>query len=94
MVNHQASTMDDLGKSVRLQGCSWNRDELEQVVRLVPECARIEVQECQLCWIHEERMTLLLLLLQNVGLDALLEMLDPGLIGEALHSRCKEHRDG
>ena len=52
---------------IRREGRAWSGAELSERRELMPE--KLEVIEGRLLWDDEERLALLALLLENVGLD-------------------------
>ena len=70
-------------------GRKWNRPEIEQKYRkLCPE--KIELIEARMFWTDEQRLTMLALLLENVGMDAAVSLGDPALWKQAIDERLKE----
>lgn len=69
-------------------GRKWNRTEVEQKYRnLCPE--KIELIEGRMFWTDEQRLNMLALLLENVGLDAAVRLGDPALWKQAIDERLK-----
>jgi hypothetical protein len=67
----------DIRWDIRREGRSWTADEFRSRVDLRPE--KLEVFEGKLLWSHEERLALLGLLLENVGVDEAVKLGDPGV---------------
>jgi hypothetical protein len=71
---------------IRRQGRPWTRTEIEQKYRkLCPE--KIELIEGRMFWTDEERLKMLALLLENVGMDAAVRLGDPALWKQAIDER-------
>jgi hypothetical protein len=60
---------------IRREGRAWEGDEAYQRIELTPE--KFEMYEGRLFWEDEERLLLLGLLLENVGVDAAIRLGDP-----------------
>jgi hypothetical protein len=60
---------------IRREGRAWEGDEAMQRIELTPE--KFEMYEGRLFWEDEERLLLLGLLLENVGVDAAIRLGDP-----------------
>ena len=74
--------------NIQRQGRKWNRTEVEQKYRnLCPE--KIELIEGRMFWTDEERLNMLALLLENVGMDAAVRLGDPVLWKQAIDERLK-----
>ena len=73
---------------IQCQGRKWNRTEVEQKYRnLCPE--KIELIEGRMFWTDEQRLNMLSLLLENVGMDAAVRLGDPALWKQAIDERLK-----
>lgn len=73
---------------IRRQGRKWTRDEVEQkYFKLCPE--KIELIEGKMFWSDEERLAMLALLLENVGIDAAVALGDAELWRQAAEDRLK-----
>jgi hypothetical protein len=71
---------------IRRQGRKWDRTEIEQKYRqLCPE--KIELIEGKMFWSEEQRLNMLALLLENVGIDAAVRLGDPSLWKQAVQER-------
>lgn len=78
---------------IRRQGRKWGRAEIEQKYRqLCPE--KIELIEGRMFWTDEERLSMLALLLENVGMDAAVSLGDPALWKQAIDERLKAQDGG
>ena len=74
--------------NIQRQGRKWNRTEVEQKYRnLCPE--KIELIEGRMFWTDEQRLNMLALLLENVGMDAAVSLGDPALWKQAIDERLK-----
>ena len=62
---------------IRRNGRAWTGDEALQRLELTPE--KFEMTRGRLFWSHEERLLLLGLLLENVGVDAAIRLGDPAV---------------
>jgi len=77
---------------IQRQGRKWSRAEIEQKYRkLCPD--KIELIEGKMFWTDEQRLDMLALLLENVGMDAAVRLGDPVLWKQAIDERLKS-RDG
>ncbi len=76
---------------IQRQGRKWSRTEVEQKYhKLCPE--EIELVEGKMFWTEEERLNMLALLLENVGIDAAVGLGDPGLWKQAIDERLKAQK--
>jgi hypothetical protein len=72
--------------NIRREGRKWTRDEVERKYhQLCPE--KIELIEGKMFWTDEERLNMLALLLENVGMDAAVRLGDPALWKQAIDER-------
>ena len=79
--------------NIQRQGRKWDRAEVEQKYRkLCPE--KIELIEGKMFWTDEERLNMLALLLENVGIDAAVSLGDPALWKQAIDERLKARQAG
>ena len=62
---------------IRRKGRRWNAQEAAQRYALAPE--KLEMIDGKLLWSDHERLTLLGLLLENLGVDAAVGLGDPSL---------------
>jgi hypothetical protein len=67
---------------IRREGRAWRAGEAHARYELTPE--KIEMIGGKLFWSEEERLTMLALLLENVGMDAAVRLGDPRLWREAV----------
>ena len=77
--------------NIQRQGRKWSRTEIEQKYRnLCPE--KIELIEGKMFWTDEQRLNMLALLLENVGMDAAVRLGDPALWQQGIdeHLKAKE----
>ena len=73
---------------IQRQGRKWSRIEVEEKYRnLCPE--KIELIEGRMFWTDEQRLNMLALLLENVGMDAAVRLGDPALWKQAIDERLK-----
>ena len=69
-------------------GRKWSRTEIKQKYHeLCPE--KIELIEGKMFWTDEQRLNMLGLLLENVGMDAAVSLGDPALWKQAIDERLK-----
>jgi len=74
--------------NIQRQGRKWSRTEVEQKYhKLCPE--KIELIEGKMFWTDEQRLNMLALLLENVGIDAAVRLGDPTLWQQAIEERLK-----
>ena len=74
--------------NIQRQGRKWTREEVEQKYhKLCPE--KIELIEGKMFWSDEQRLNMLALLLENVGMDAAVSLGDPKLWKQAIDERLK-----
>jgi hypothetical protein len=67
--------MSKIEWNIHREGRAWEGEEAEQRFNLVPE--KIEMCDGKLFWDDEERLTMLGLLLENVGVDRAIRLGDP-----------------
>lgn len=73
---------------IQRQGRKWTRSEIKQKYHeLCPE--KIELIEGKMFWTDEQRLNMLGLLLENVGMDAAVSLGDPALWKQAIDERLK-----
>jgi hypothetical protein len=71
---------------IQRQGRKWTRAEIKQKYHeLCPE--KIELIEGKMFWTDEQRLNMLGLLLENVGMDAAVSLGDPTLWKQAIDDR-------
>ncbi|MGH7620441.1 MAG: hypothetical protein ACREPM_24755 [Gemmatimonadaceae bacterium] len=73
--------MRQIDWDIRRQGRAWDEEAYERF-QLTPE--KFEMHEGRLFWDDEERLLLLGLLLENVGVDAAVRLGDPNVWREAI----------
>jgi hypothetical protein len=74
--------------SIQRQGRKWSRAEIEEKYhKLCPE--KIELIEGKMFWTHEQRLNMLAVLLENVGMDVAVTLGDPTLWKQAVDERLK-----
>jgi hypothetical protein len=74
--------MSGIRWDIRREGRSWEGDEAWERYQLTPE--KTEMTDGKLYWDDEERLTMLGLLLENVGIDRAIRLGDPRLWREAI----------
>ena len=67
---------------VRREGRAWRGDEVRERYYMSP--AKIELIDGKLFWSERDRLTMLALLLENVGADAAVRIGDPNVWREAI----------
>jgi hypothetical protein len=67
---------------IRRTGRAWSGDEARSRWNLTPE--KIEMIRGKLFWEEKDRLTMLALLLENVGVDAAVRLGDPAVWREAI----------
>ena len=71
---------------IRREGRKWTREEIkEKYHKLCPE--KIEMIEGKMFWNEEQRLAMLALLLENVGIDAAVALGDAELWRQAINAR-------
>jgi hypothetical protein len=68
--------------NIRRQGRAWSREEVRQRYDSTPE--KFELIDGKLFWSEEDRINLLGLLLENVGIDKAIRLGDPAIWREAI----------
>ena len=74
--------MSKVDWDIRREGRSWSREEVRHRYDLSPE--KIELIEGKLFWTEDERLIMLGLLLENVGVDKAIRLGDRRVWHEAL----------
>ena len=74
--------MSEIEWNIRREGRAWRGDEVRARYNLAP--AKIELIEGKLFWSEDERVTLLALLLENVGVDKAVRLGNPEVWREAI----------
>lgn len=72
----------DVNWDIRREGRSWSKDEFLPRIDLAPE--KVEASDGKLYWDEDERMMMLGLLLEGLGIDKVLRVGDPRLWPEAI----------
>jgi hypothetical protein len=70
------------GWNIRREGRAWNRDEWQNRRELCPE--KIEMIQLKLLWSDEQRIAMLGLLLENLGVDHAVRLGDPKVWRDAI----------
>lgn len=74
--------------NIQRRGRKWSREEIkEKYHELCPE--KLELIEGKMFWTDEQRLNMLALLLENVGMDAAVSLGDPTLWKQAIDERLK-----
>lgn len=74
--------MVNIAWDIRREGRAWHGDEAQSRYALTPE--KIEMIEGKLFWSDEDRLRMLALLLENVGIDQAVRVGDPQRWREAI----------
>ncbi len=74
--------MADAKWDIRREGRAWHGAEIRARYDLTPE--KIELIEGKLFWTEEDRLTMLALLLENVGVDQAVQLGNPDVWREAI----------
>ena len=74
--------MSNIQWDIRRAGRAWNDDEAEDRYFSAPE--KLEMTDGKLDWDDEQRLHMLGLLLENVGVDAAVRLGDPQMWREAV----------
>ncbi len=69
--------MAEIQWDIRREGRAWRGEEARERYNLTPE--KFEMDEGKLFWSDEERVALLGLLLENVGVDRAVRLGDPAV---------------
>jgi hypothetical protein len=72
----------DVRWDIRREGRAWSAEEFEPRLDLAPE--KMEAIEGKLFWDDDERMLMLGLLLENLGIDKAIRLGDPELWRQAI----------
>lgn len=78
--------MCDESWDIRLSGRAWSRDEALARHSLIAQSCRIEMIDGLLLWSDADRLTLLALLLENVGALKATRLGDPAVWREAVQA--------
>ncbi|NWH06329.1 hypothetical protein [Desulfobacter latus] len=76
--------MADIEWNIQRKGREWVGDEIRNRINTIPDNTRIESYEGKLFWNEKDRITLLGLLLENVGIDKAVQLGNLSLWKEAL----------
>jgi hypothetical protein len=74
--------MADVKWDIRREGRAWHGAEIRARYALAPE--KIELIEGKLFWTEKDRLTMLALLLENVGVDQAVRLGNPDVWREAI----------
>ncbi|HZX47774.1 MAG: hypothetical protein A2Z47_11610 [Thermodesulfovibrio sp. RBG_19FT_COMBO_42_12] len=69
--------MSEINWDIRREGREWSRDEAMDRWKLTPE--KIEMHEGKIFWSDKERLNMLGLLLENVGIDQAIRLGNPAI---------------
>ncbi|HHT9154327.1 MAG TPA: hypothetical protein ACFYD5_00785 [Candidatus Tripitaka sp. YC43] len=68
--------------NIRHKGYAWKGEEAKERLKLIPE--KIEMLQGKLFWSDKERLNMLGLLLENVGIDKAIRFGEPKIWREAI----------
>lgn len=71
--------MEQIRWDIRREGRSWRGEDGEALARLELAPEKFEMMDGKLFFDDEQRITLLAMLLENVGIDAAVRLGDPAL---------------
>ena len=74
--------MPDVSWDIRREGYLWSKELVRSRYDLSPE--KIELLEGKIFWCDAERLTMIALLLENVGVDKVVRLGDPNVWREAV----------
>lgn len=74
--------MSGIAWDIRREGRGWSGEEFESRYSMTPE--KMEATDGKLFWDDDERLTMLGLLLENVGVDQAIRLGDPRVWREAI----------
>ena len=77
-------SMNDSDWDIRREGHAWKGEEARQRWELTPE--KLEMLDGRILWDEDERVTLLGLLLENVGADRAVRLGDPSVWRSAVEA--------
>ena len=77
--------MEQTEWGIGAQGRAWQGDEALQRHNLLPEPTRIEMHQGKLFWSDKERLTVIAMLMENLGIDKIAKLIDPELYVDALN---------
>lgn len=67
--------MKSIKWNINAKGRAWTSDEILERLHFLEQLGRLEVHEGKLLWNDSERLTLLAMLLENVGLDKIKDVI-------------------
>ena len=76
--------MDQIKWDISREGRAWQGNEAVERHNLQHEPTRIEMHQGKLFLNDEERITVIAMLMENLGIDRILPLIDPGLYLDAL----------
>ena len=76
--------MNDINWNIKRKGRVWTEKEAWPRCEMIPE--KTEMIDGKLLWSDEDRLVMLGLLLENVGMDEAVRLGDPKLWQEAINS--------
>src|SRR5262245_32687032 len=77
--------VDSIAWKIERNGRAWVRGEVRERYQLAPE--KVEMIEGKLFWTEHDRLMMLALLLENVGVDKAVRLGDPEVWRQALAHR-------
>ena len=79
-----AYQMNEVQWKIERTGRAWVGNEAIERISLLPESAKIELHEGKLLWSDEDRLAVLAMLLENLGIDKILPVIDSDILAEAI----------
>lgn len=76
--------METVKWKITREGRAWEPDEALSRHNLLPEPTKIEMHQGKLFWSDEERLVVIAMLLENLGIDRILPLIDTDKLFEAL----------
>ena len=76
--------MNEIKWKIERTGRAWTGEEAIERLNLLPESAKIELYQGKLFWSDEERLAVMAMLLENIGIDKILPLVDSDMLFEAL----------
>jgi hypothetical protein len=82
-------TLSSLKLDIRRDGRAWSSDEIHERLAHIDDF-KLEIHDGKLLWSDDARLTVVAMLLENVGLDAVVRLGDPMRWKEAIDARLAE----
>ena len=78
------TNMEPIKWKISREGHAWTPEEAVHRQNLLPEPTKIEMHQGKLFWNDEERLLVVAMLLENLGIDKIIPLFDPDVLFEAL----------